>query len=175
MDIDVHDEYRHLGEAYDAFTDVLAAPDHLLFPTQQAVSGWSAAQHMYHILVANGMMLKGIRLICRGHRQVLQEGSLNEAGRYVMTRGMPRGRAQAPSFTVPPEDLSRSDLLKVFTRSHATYDASQELLPAIPEAHGYLSHVYLGELNAPQWLRLARLHSEHHLRIIDDIIAQPVA
>ena len=177
MDIDVHDEYDHLGHAYDAFEQVLAIPREVLFYVNEAVSRWSSAQHLHHVLIANGMMLKGVRLICRGHRQVLGEGSLNRAGRYVMAHGMLRGKAQAPAIVVPPENdsIARDELAKSLVRSRATYNATADLLPAIPEAQGYLSHFYLGELDAAQWLRLARLHSEHHLSIIQDITAQPVA
>ena len=42
---------------------------------------WSPAKHLFHILRSNGMMLKGIHLICQGHRMTTHEGAPNDAGR----------------------------------------------------------------------------------------------
>jgi hypothetical protein len=168
--IDVQEEYRALGTSYDAFERLLDEPDAALYHVAGDVSQWSPAQHLHHILVADGMMLKGIQLICRGGSRILPEGALNDAGRYVLAHGFVRGRGQAPQAVVPPEEPSRDDLQHSLDRSRHTYHDTEAILPALPDAEGYLPHGYLGELDAAQWLRLARLHSEHHLSIIRDII-----
>lgn len=176
MDIDPQDEYERLGGSYERFARLLDAPDAALHRRATAISAWSPAQHLHHILIANGMMLKGIALICAGGSRILPEGALNDDGRYVLTHEhFPRGRGQAPAPTRPPADPSRADLRQGLARSQSRYEAAAKILPQVAGARGYLPHLFLGELDALQWLRLARVHSEHHLAIIDEILAHDAA
>ncbi len=169
MDIDVLADYHRLGDAYAAFERLLAEPEAMLHRVAAGVSQWSPAQHLHHILVANGMMLKGVQLICRGGSRILTEGGLNDAGRYVLAHGFVRGRGQAPQAVVPPDVPTQEALHQALERSRRAYAETEATLPALPTAAGYLPHGFLGALDAAQWLRLARLHSEHHLSIIHDV------
>ena len=175
MDIDLHDEYRHLGAFYDDVAAMLAWPDETLFRHNAEVSGWSAAQHLFHILRANGMMFKGIHLICQGHRMTDNEGGLNRAGHVVLARGFQRGVAQAPDSVVPPDEVSRETLEESLARSRRKHAETEVFLPQIPGATGRLPHHLLGMLNASEWLRLAQLHSAHHRAIIRDVVGQEEA
>lgn len=172
MDIDIQDEYRHLGRFFDAIEPLLDWPDDVLFEVNEAVSAWSPAHQLFHILRANGMMLKGIQLICRGHRMADNEGSLNDAGRFVLTHGFVRGKAKAPDAVVPPDEVSREDLREALERSRRKYAETEAFLPQISAATGRIPHHHLGMLTAAQWLRLARLHSAHHRAIIRDIVGE---
>lgn len=171
MPIDPQDEYRRLGDAYMAFAGLLDSISPALYEAAPDVSGWSPAQHLFHILKANGMMLKGIEMICRGDRRVRPEGEPNRMGRIILDGERFLRGGQAPDAVVPPEVLSADDLRAALDRSRATYDASAALVPDVATARGCLPHMFLGELDARQWLRLARLHSEHHLALIHTILA----
>ncbi|GIV57948.1 MAG: hypothetical protein KatS3mg042_0861 [Rhodothermaceae bacterium] len=167
--IDVHDEYRRLGDAYARFEALLAGPEAHLRLRRPDVSGWSVGQHLYHILLANSRMFKAIEVICAGHPSV-QAGEPNRAGWYVLRKeDMMRGRGQAPENVRPPEDVAAADLAATQARSREKYAALAPLLPRIAEVPGALPHPSLGLLDARQWLRLARIHSAHHLAIIDDL------
>ncbi len=174
MDIDLQDEYRHIGHFFDDVEPMLEWPDAVLFQVNEEVSAWSPAQQLYHILRANGMMLKGIQLICHGHRMADNEGEPNDAGRHLLVHGFIRGKAKAPDAVVPPETVSREDLRDSLARSRRKHAETEAFLPQIPEATGRLPHHLLGMLNASEWLRLARLHSEHHRAIIRDIVGEHV-
>ena len=174
MDIDLQDEYRQLGHFFDDVESMLEWPDAVLFQINEEVSAWSPAQQLYHILRANGMMLKGIQLICHGHRMADNEGEPNDAGRHLLVHGFIRGKAKAPDAVVPPETVSREDLRDSLARSRRKHAETEAFLPQIPEATGRLPHHILGMLNASEWLRLARLHSEHHHAIIRDIVGEQV-
>ncbi len=175
MDIDVQDEYRHLGLFYEAVASLLDLQDDVLFQANTDVSAWSPAQQLYHILRANGMMCKGIQLLCQGRRMTDEEGGMNKAGHYVLTKGFVRGRGKAPEAVVPPDDVSREVLQETLARSLKKYRETEAYLAQIPEAEGRMPHHHLGLLNASEWLRLARLHSEHHLAIIRDIVGAQAA
>lgn len=175
MDFDPQDEYRHLGQFYADVQTVLALPDAVLSRVNPAVSAWSSAQQLYHILRANGMMFKGIQLICHGHRMAENDGEPTPAGYRVLTHGFVRGAGQAPDAVQPPDTVSREVLDESMARSARKYAETEAFLGQIPEATGRLPHHALGMLSALEWLRLARLHAEHHLAIIRDIVGQQEA
>lgn len=173
MEIDLQVEYRALGIFYDEVATLLDEPDALVFKRNDAVSGWSTAQQLYHILRANGMMFKGIHLICQGHRIADNEGEPNKVGWWILeNERFIRGKAKAPDNVVPPDEISREDLQNSLARSRKKYDETEAFLSAIPEATGRIPHTFMGFLNAAEWLRLARVHSQHHLAIIHDIVEQ---
>ncbi len=172
MDIDPQEEYREIGAFYDAVKPLLEWPDETLYRIADDVSAWSPAQHLFHILRSNGMMLKGIHLICQGHRMTANEGAPNDAGRYMLAQGFVRGQGKAPKAVVPPDEVSREALQDSLARSRKKYDETAAYLAALPDATGRIPHEFLGMLDGLQWLRLARLHSEHHLAIIRDIVGQ---
>jgi hypothetical protein len=171
-DIDVREEYRALGARYDDLEALLEWPDERLFRIDEDVSGWSAAHHLYHVALSNSRMLKAAEVICAGHPMVRPEAALNEAGRRAMARGgIERGRGKAPEHVAPPETVTRADLEKVLARSRKKYAETEALLPVLPTRTGGLPHPYMGTLRADEWLRLARVHSDHHLAIIRELAA----
>lgn len=170
MDINLQEEYRRIGALYDTFASVLAWPDATLYRVNDEVSRWSPAKHLFHILRANGMMLKGIQLICQGHRIADNEGEPTRIWQYVRANGMVRGKAEAPESVVPPDEVSREELDQSLERSRARYAQTEAFLSFMPDAAGRIPHHIFGMLNASEWLHLVRIHSEHHLAIVRDIV-----
>lgn len=172
MTINPQEEYDATEAFYNTIREMLDWSDDRLHKIAESVSGWSPAQHIYHISVANGMMLKGVGLICQGHEMMQKEGEINKIGRWAMENGtFPRGKAKAPKGVVPPDAPSREELDQALTRSRQRFEQTEAMLPLIPDAQGYFPHVFFGDLDAAQWLRCTRIHSEHHLTIIQEIDA----
>jgi hypothetical protein len=172
-DIDIAEEYRLLGAFHEEAGALIEGwPDGALFGVHPEVSGWSVAQHLYHVFKSNGSMMKAIQFIRRGSPPVTTEGGLNEAGAYVMARGrMARGVAQAPDRVLPLDAPGRGELRDSLERSRTRYDEVASLLPDLPSYPGRLPHPFLGLLNAAEWLRTARIHSDHHLAIAREVAA----
>ena len=80
--------------------------------------------------------------------------------------------SQTDAFKVTQKKYLQSEKGKAKQKRYAQTEA---LLSEIPEASGRIQHVYLGMLNAAEWLRIIRVHSEHHLAIIHEIIGQEEA
>ena len=167
-DIDAQEEYRALGALYDDLEALLAWPDERLFRVNEDVSGWSPAHHLHHVALANSRMLKAAEVICAGHPMVRPEAALNEAGRRTLAEER-FGRGKAPENVAPPETVTRADLEKVLARSRKKYAGTEALLPELAARTGGLPHPYMGTLRADEWLRLARIHTLHHLAIIREI------
>ncbi|MHC5009854.1 MAG: DinB family protein [Planctomycetota bacterium] len=167
---------RALGAALNRLSEILHRPEERLYLRVPAVSAWSPAQQVEHILLALDGILGFIRTLQTGGDEKIQpQGSPRLAGRVVLWTGwIPRGRAEAPDFVVPelqpPRPMLRENLASVLEKSCQTLGHPA----ALQGIRGTWPHPLLGNFSASQWLRFARIHTEHHLSIIDDIERQPV-
>ena len=175
-DIDVREEHQRIAAFFEKAEEMLGLPDSVLYHVEETVSGWSPAQHLFHIFAANGMMLKGVQLIHRGGGPVTEKGEPNRAGYIALARErFPRGKVQAPDRVRPDDRPDRDMLTASLARSRAKLADVEGLLPSLSEKAGRLPHPFLGALNASEWLRVVRTHSEHHLQIIREITASPTS
>ena len=171
LNIDVHAEYDRLRAFYDETEALLDEPDDVLFAANEAVSDWSLAQHLYHIWLANGRSLKAAVLMPQGRLSLEGGGSPNATGRQVLTEErFVRGQAEAPDNVRPPVSVTREELAETFRRSRAKLDELAPHLDALAGVTQRLEHPQLGLLDGPEWLRFVRVHSEHHLAIVRDIL-----
>jgi hypothetical protein len=151
-------------EAGDGFTE--AAPE---------VSGWSPAEHLFHTALATrGMLGLALGLAEQRPTRFGTDLPLNGLGAKMLRAGLRRGGA-APGPTRPPETFDASDLRRALAESRATLDALRPYLATLSEASGRAMHPYFGGLDAVEWVRSARVHAEHHARIIDAVQAAQAA
>lgn len=129
-----------------------------------AVSGWSVAQQVDHLLMVVEKSVE--RLMSRP--EPLSRG-LTWTGRIVLGLGwFPRGSAKAPKDfegrqVACGELVARVAALRArLAELAANRDVLQRREPVVP-------HPYFGGLTAAQTLRNAVVHSEHHLAIVRDI------
>ena len=83
----------------------------------------------------------------------------------LLVNSFPRGKAKAPSFTVPSEELSPASILKSIQAARA----SLELL-AKAGKNQYFTHPIFGDLNKDQTFKFLAVHTNHHLKIMKDIV-----
>ena len=170
--LDPHADIQRLRSVYERMRRRVEAPERELFLQTPSVSDWSPAQHLYHVLGATAMMLKAASLLA-GEAVDGEEPHLRESGRDVLhNQRIPRGVATAPDATTPPDDLNRSMLQRSLERSSHKPDTAADVIlnPPRDSARG-LPHLMWGTLTSHQWLRVAHVHCEHHLRIIEEIRA----
>ncbi len=154
----------------DMSGEMLALPEDVLRAVTP-VSGWSVLQHLFHLLLAAELSLKGAANLAadRGRlRTPLVE--LDPRAREALVRGRLPAGVEAPRFVTPPP---RPDLALVRTihADAAAAAASPGLAGPLPEGPLGIPHQILGVLTAGQWLRFARIHSAHHLRIARAVLA----
>jgi hypothetical protein len=145
-------------------------PSGRLYVVVEHVSTWSPAQHVEHALLGLDHVLDAMARIEAGEDGVEPEGAPRLAGRAVLLTGrLPRGRAQAPAALVPAAAPARAGLRERFLHVRRGLNARAARAGRIRRMPGTLPHPFLGHLNAAQWLRFARVHTDHHLAIVDDI------
>ena len=79
----------------------------------------------------------------------------------------PRGKGRAPKSVLPAENIS-------ITMLHDQFDAVRKTIVELEQldAKSHFQHPYFGALNLKQTKKFLALHTKHHLKIIDDILAQ---
>ncbi len=168
--IDVPEELRALSRSYASFVSLYRADTDALC-VQAEVSAWSLGQHLYHLCLSGDLALRNVLTLARGRgRRIVHGGGPNALARRVLREGCyPRGESQAPRMVQPPDPVDPALLdqeIDLFGRAIAGLGEHQE---AIRRATGRIPHQNLGHLSAPQWLRFAHLHAQHHLAIARDL------
>ena len=96
----------------------------------------------------------------------LYKGRFNKWRLLLFTIGyFPRGKVKAPKFVRPPEIITVEDLnsqLKLAYQNIENIKSTNE--------HAHFKHFIFGVLNKKRTTRFLQLHTNHHLKIIRDIL-----
>lgn len=142
--------------------------DSLLQIRNKAVSGWSPAEHLEHVGLANRSILGALKGFV-GAPEPVQAAEMSEMAKGFFAAGMiPRGVAKHPDFVAPQGvalDYLRRELQSVLD----DYKAIESEIVALAGSKATVSHPILGPLTAQQWLRFVEIHTRHHLDILRDI------
>jgi len=83
----------------------------------------------------------------------------------LKTRKIPRGRAKAPKVVVPTITIDELSLL-----NHITQTRNSLLELEIISKDHYFEHPFFGKIKRNDTIRFLEIHTNHHLKIIEDII-----
>jgi hypothetical protein len=130
--------------------------------SNHAISEASVGWHIEHSL----LVIKQITATVAQSEPKLYKSKFN-VKRFVvfLTKTIPRGKAKAPKVVIPSEEIT-VDLLQESLKN--TYQAITYLKDC--EANQYFMHPFFGQLNKKQTIKLLEIHTEHHLKIIRDIL-----
>jgi len=150
-----------------------------------AVSGWSVAEQLEHLVLVDRAALKTVRrLLDDPHRRsaatapaaVPAVPGINLVGRIVLGTGfIPRGRARTmPPFQpggAPGGAAAGAGVVSIVGIAEIEREV-RELEPRLGELEaggGRARHPLFGGLGGRQWLRFVVVHHHHHLKIVRDI------
>jgi len=87
-------------------------------------------------------------------------------GKLFFTLGFfPRGKAKAPKQVKPPEIIEKEDLISQINIAKTNIEIIANL-----DKNAYFKHPLFGHINTKRVHRFLMLHTNHHLKIIDDIL-----
>lgn len=160
-----------LGRQMKDIDGILRWPDRIFYGVVDDISLWSPAQQVYHLIIVNLRCFDVINALYDDEdEKIAREGGISATGRWVMLTGIiPRGKGQAPPETEPPADVLREDALRAFAESKRALGRVAGRAPYLHSLTGRWPHPVFGHLTAPQWLKFARLHTRHHVRLAQDI------
>ena len=138
-------------------------------PAEPRVSAWSPLEHVHHLALVSEACLQVAEKILLGESGPEVRGP-TWVGRFVLGTGwIPRGSARSPAPMVPPAGTGAEAALAALARAGARLEAVRAMAHALPGSRARTRHFLFGGLTAAQWIRVARVHTRHHLRIIADI------
>lgn len=124
----------------------------------QATVGW---QLDHSLLVINGIITQ----LAQSNPNHYQ-WRLNWKRTYIQLRNsIPRGKAKAPKQVRPAEFNTMEDLKNKLSKAQQNI----KLLNSLPK-NSYFTHPYFGDLNLKASVWFLQLHTNHHLKIVNDII-----
>jgi DinB superfamily len=160
--------HAHLLRQLALMAELARGPEAELAARAPAVSGWSVAEQLEHLVLVDRSVLKTVRRILDDPRQLPDLG-INLVGRVVLGTGfIPRGRARTMAHFQPgaaPAAAAGDGIQEI-------EGGVRELAPRLGELEaggGRSRHPIFGGLGGRQWLRFMTVHHHHHLKIVRDI------
>ena len=126
------------------------------------VSEAAVAWHMDHIYLMVNQLYKALAYSDESN----YKAESNMAREYVFTNNMlPRGKATAPEAVTPKGEITIEILQMHYDEALATV----EKFPTLEE-NKHFNHPILGTMNRDETIKFLAIHTEHHLKIIRDIL-----
>jgi Protein of unknown function (DUF1569) len=135
----------------------------LLHQRNPAVSDASVAWHIEHMILAATKMANAVI-----HSNPADyRWQFNWRRLMVFTTGrIPRGKAKAPKAVIPQSDADAATLA-----THLTSLRNKLHHLGMLQPHHFFVHPYFGPLHVRHTQKAIYIHTQHHLKIINDIIA----
>ena len=128
----------------------------------ESVSKASVGWHLEHLLLILNSSLKGLTLT--NPKDYNPKFSLKKFV-FVNFGMIPRGKISSPKQFVPVNVPTQESILKLMNLAKTRLEAVKSL----PEK-SFITHPFLGDFDKKTTLRFLWLHSNHHLKIVDDIL-----
>lgn len=140
----------------------LASYIHKKNQVNKAVSQASVGWQIHHsLLVINGICLALMR-----SKEADYQSKFNLLKSYVfLLKKFPRGKSKSPKEVAPPEIISEEEINKQLKNSRKLIAK----LDTLPEK-SHFKHAIFGVLNLKDSKKFLHIHTEHHLKIIRDIL-----
>jgi hypothetical protein len=78
---------------------------------------------------------------------------------------IPRGKAKAPKQVLPVDAIAIEDLQNKLALAKSNIALLEKL-----HKNSFFTHPYFGDLNLKAAIWFLKLHTQHHLKIVNDII-----
>ena len=127
-----------------------------------AISKSNVGWHIEHSLLT----LNGVTKVLLQSNPKDYQWRFNFIRILVLKRGkIPRGKAKAPKVVVPQTTIDKATLI-----THIKESRNSLLeLKTISKDH-YFEHPFFGKIKRNDTIRFLEIHTNHHLKIIEDII-----
>jgi len=130
--------------------------------SNHAISEASVGWHIEHSL----LVIKQVTATVAQSEPKLYKSKFNMARFFVfLLKTIPRGKAKAPKVVIPSDNITADSLQESLKN---TYQAIAYLKDC--QDNQYFMHPFFGQLNKKQTIKFLEIHTQHHLKIIRDIL-----
>lgn len=144
--------------------EILDLEEHLAYSdkTNNAISDKPVAWHIDHSL----RVINGICNALKNSNPEEYKWSFNLIKSYILFTGtIPRGKGRAPKSVVAQGKIVKDDLIGQIELAKRQLQEIKDLPPK-----SYFIHPYFGALKLNTSIKFLVIHTNHHLKIIEDII-----
>lgn len=130
--------------------------------TNENVSKASVGWHLEHCLLILNSSLKGLTMT--NPKDYKPKFSFKKV--LFLNFGLiPRGKIKAPKQFIPLKIPTQESILKLINLAKERL----ELAKSLPEK-SFIAHPFLGDFDKKTTIKFLWLHTNHHLKIVDDIL-----
>ena len=128
----------------------------------QKISNGDNAWHIDHSL----KVINNVIIALQKSDPNLYKNNFSLLGKTFFKLGFfPRGKAKAPKYVNPPEVVLKEDLISQMELAKTNIKTIASL-----DKNAYFKHPLFGNINTKRVCRFLVLHTNHHLKIINDIL-----
>lgn len=126
------------------------------------VSKSDVAWHLDHVL----KVINGVSIALKKSNPAEYKSSFNFKRSLILFLGkIPRGKAKAPETVISIGEISLVDLKKQLENAKNSIIEFKNYNPK-----SNFIHPLFGQLNRKETIRFLEIHTQHHLKIVDDIL-----
>ena len=131
--------------------------------TNTTVSNGSVGWHIHHSLLVGLNIIQAVEK--SDHSNYKWKFNMKKALVFTLNK-IPRGKAKAPESVQPKELLYTTDMKQQIELLKTRLLVLDTLHP-----NNYFKHPFFGNLNVKATIKMLKLHTKHHIGIINDIIS----
>lgn len=106
-----------------------------------------------------------IVLVVKNSNAQEYQWKFNKSKLFISILGfIPRGKAKAPKVVLPDENISEESLLLSLQKAKSALQEWDSF-----DKNAYFPHPFFGNLNKKSTMWFLKLHTNHHLKIVNDI------
>jgi hypothetical protein len=130
------------------------------------VSKSSVGWHIEHTLLTTNLVIEAIGKSNPDNYK--RTFNLNRFIVFTLNK-IPRGKVKAPRLVRPQEDFTTYSLINHLEKGKNNLEKLNTLY-----TNNYFEHPFMGHLNLKQTIRFIKLHTKHHLNIMNEIVKSKI-
>jgi hypothetical protein len=132
--------------------------------SNQKISKGNIAWHIDHSL----KVINNVIIALQKSKPDSYKNNFSLLGKIFFKLGFfPRGKAKAPKYVKPPEVILKEDLISQIQLAKTNVETIASL-----DKNAYFKHPLFGNINKKRVTHFLVLHTNHHLKIINDIMSK---
>jgi len=132
--------------------------DHTNLKVSKASVGW----HLEHSLLIINSSLKGLTTT---DPSAYQPVFSIKKWLFLTFEYVPKGKIVAPKPFIPVEIPTQESIIQLMSKARHQLNQIAHL-----SKNAYIAHPFLGHLNKSKTLKFLKIHTNHHLKIVHDIL-----
>jgi len=133
-------------------------------PLKKSISKWSVGMHIHHCCLAMIGICKQLGISV----QPPPPKKTSLARTFVFTTGtIPRGRGAAPEPVLPDNQITSKELNNLLDDADTIIQETKNI-----DVNKWYDHPYFSILKRDDAIKFLKIHNMHHLKIIQDILAE---